>query len=144
MKLFTNFAEAFSISSIIIVFALALLSLYFASVWLVRLVLRLKRSPRYHYKLLPSAALATLSAGWAFYFAGYVIADEDGSLFSVFIRSLMESIGMFFGSYSTGDIGWMSTSRVCMLFLAVLHVSAILITAVFVVRLLTKRFASPA
>ncbi len=109
MKLFTNFAEAFSISSIIIVFALALLSLYFASVWLVRLVLRLKRSPRYHYKLLPSAALATHSAGWAFYFAGYVIADEDGSLFSVIIRSLMESIGMFFGSYSTGDIGWMST-----------------------------------
>ena len=132
-----------SVSPSSVIFAvLCAVALYAAATWLTRLLLRLKRSPRYRYNLLPPAAVATLFAGWAFYFAGYTIDGSDGSLFSVFIRTLMEAIGMFFGGYSTGDLGWLSDSSLCMFFLAVLHIAAIAITAVFVVRLLTKRFAS--
>ncbi len=126
----------------IVVAVIGAVSFFAAATWALRLLLRLRKSPRYHYQLLPSAAVAILFAGWAFYFAGYSIDGSDKSLFSVLIRSLMESVGMFFGGYSTGDMGWLSDSRYAMFLLAVLHILALLVTAVFVVRLLTKRFAS--
>ncbi|MBP5677408.1 MAG: hypothetical protein J6W88_02795, partial [Bacteroidales bacterium] len=75
--------------STVIFVVLCAVALYAAATWLTRLLLRLKRSPRYRYNLLPPAAVATLFAGWAFYFAGYTIDGSDGSLFSVFIRTLM-------------------------------------------------------
>ena len=133
-----------SLSNVDLVFcvALAAVAFYATAHLIVGIALRIGKSPEYRYKLLPTAALATLLNGWIMYFVAFSMVGSDGSVFSVLVRSFLASIGMFVGGSFFQELGGLTTNGVFMFLLAFLQVVALLITAIFAVRMLSKRFES--
>ena len=133
-----------SLSNLDLVFCVAIgsVAFYATAHLIVGLALRIGKSPEYHYKLLPTAAIATLLNGWAMYFVGFSMVGDDGSVFSALVRSFLASISMFVGGSFFQELGGMTAYGVYMFFLAFLQVVALLITAIFAVRMLSKRFES--
>ena len=137
-----NSITSLSYLDLIVCAAIGAVAFYATAHLVVGIVLRIGKSPEYHYKLLPTAALATLLNGWTVYFVGFSMVGDDGSVFSIFVRSFLASIGMFVGGSFFQELGGMTTHGVYMFILAFLQVIALLITAIFAVRMLSKRFES--
>lgn len=127
---------------LVVCVAIGAIAFYATANLIVGIVLRIGKSPEYHYKLLPTAAIATLLNGWILYFVGFTMGGTDGSVFSVLVRSLLAAIGMFVGGSFFQELGDTVANGVYMFFLAFLQVVALLITAIFAVRMLSKRFES--
>lgn len=127
---------------LIVCAAIGAMAFYATAHLIVGIVLRIGKSPEYHYKLLPTAAIATLLNGWTVYFIGFSMVGNDASVFSVLVRSFLASISMFVGGSFFQELDGMTSHGVYMFLLAFLQVVALLITAIFAVRMLSKRFES--
>lgn len=88
-------------------------------------------------------ALITLISGWTLYYVGFFFGGTSQSLLASVVRPLIAAIGMF-----VGNTEYQELSRECrdepgfMTLFAVIHLSAILVSAIFVINFFWKRSKS--
>ncbi|MBR1546019.1 MAG: hypothetical protein IJ633_04375 [Prevotella sp.] len=88
-------------------------------------------------------ALMTLISGWTLYYVGFFFKGTSSSFFAYFVRPLIAAIGMFVGSTGYQEISEeCAKSPMYMTFFAVIHLAAILVSAIFVINFFWKRSKS--
>lgn len=88
-------------------------------------------------------ALITLVCGWALYFIGFFFGGTASSVLAYCVRPLIASLGMFVGNTGYQELSDDCTrSVVYMTLFAIVHLAAILVSAIFVVNFFWKRSKS--
>ena len=88
-------------------------------------------------------ALITLVCGWALYFVGFFFGGTASSVMAYSVRPLIASLGMFVGNTGYQELSDDCTQSVLyMTLFAIVHLSAILVSAIFVVNFFWKRSKS--
>ena len=102
-----------------------------------------KQSLKYQHFGLQTAAYITLLSGCVLYYIGFYKFGTASSFAAYFIRPLIASLGMFVGNTSYQEISEECTnSPVYMTLFGLIHLSAIIISAVVVISFFWKRLAS--
>jgi hypothetical protein len=88
-------------------------------------------------------ALITLISGWTLYYVGFFFGGTSQSLLASVVRPLIAAIGMFVGNTAYQEIcSTYTTNPTYMTLFAVIHLSAILVSAIFVINFFWKRSKS--
>lgn len=88
-------------------------------------------------------ALITLVCGWALYFIGFFFGGTASSVLAFSVRPLIASLGMFVGNTGYQELSDDCTrSVVYMTLFAIVHLAAILVSAIFVINFFWKRSKS--
>lgn len=88
-------------------------------------------------------ALITLVSGWALYFVGFFFAGTASSVLAYSVRPLIASLGMFVGNTGYQELSEDCTRSVLyMTLFAIVHLVAIMVSAIFVVNFFWKRSKS--
>lgn len=102
-----------------------------------------KQSLKYQHYGLQTAAYITLLSGCVLYYVGFYKFGTAASFAAYFIRPLIASLSMFVGNTSYQEISEECTnSPVYMTLFGLIHLSAIIISAVVVINFFWKRLAS--
>lgn len=109
-----------------------LIPLFLIAVLLVRLVFSYITKEQGRIKL-RIFALITLISGWTLYYVGFFFNGTSSSL-AYFVRPLLAAMGMFVGSTGYQEISEeCAKSPMYMTVFALIHLAAILVSAIFVI-----------
>lgn len=118
-----------------------LIPLFLIAVLLVRLVFSYITKEQGRIKL-RIFALITLISGWTLYYVGFFFNGTSSSL-AYFVRPLLAAMGMFVGSTGYQEISEeCAKSPMYMTVFALIHLAAILVSAIFVINFFWKRSKS--
>ena len=108
-----------------------------------RLSRKQKHLAHYRHRGLRIMAVLTLVSGCVLYYIGFFTSGTASSLPAYFVRPLIASIGMFVGNTAYQEVSEECTgSAFYMTCFAIVHLSAILISATFVISFFWKRVKS--
>ena len=117
------------------------ISLFLVAVLLARLIFSYLTKEQGRIKL-RIFALITLISGWALYYVGFFFNGTSSSL-AYFVRPLLAAMGMFVGSTGYQEISEeCAKSPMYMTVFALIHLAAILVSAIFVINFFWKRSKS--
>ena len=104
---------------------------------------RYRQSFRYRHLGLQIAAYITLISGCILYYVGFFMTGTASSVVAYFIRPFIASLGMFVGNTSYQEVCEECTnSPVYMTLFGIIHIAAIIISAVVVINFFWKRLSS--